>query len=94
MNRLDRLPVAPVLALASVRVGLPLHSDSCPFDHGFHVGPNSSRQCLTDGGLAELFEVHRRTISRWKRVGLDTHAADHSAFHLDLHPAEVWGTEW
>ena len=49
---------------------------------------------LSDGDIASVLGVTRRTIVRWKIIGLDCWTADKAAVRLGLHPCEVWGDAW
>jgi len=40
--------------------------------------------------LADACGVDRRTVHRWKTVGLTTTAADNAAIAIGSHPAAIW----
>lgn len=49
---------------------------------------------VTDGMLAEMFEVDRKTIRRWRTHGLGQWKADEATQRVGLTPWDVWGDEW
>lgn len=44
--------------------------------------------------IAELAGVSRRTVVRWRHIGIPLELADRAACALGLHPANVWGDQW
>ena len=45
---------------------------------------------LTDGHIATIVGVDRRTVLRWRRIGIRMPLAEAAADHLGEHPANIW----
>lgn len=59
----------------------------------FPLEPLAALTRLDQGELARVAGVSRRTVCRWKALGMNQWIADRLAIALGYHPAVVW-PEW
>jgi len=48
----------------------------------------------TTHAIADLLQVDRHTIYRWRHNGLTINQADTLAIRLGHHPTTIWGDQW
>lgn len=88
---MPRLPAEPLFELAAYTASKPLHLEDCPYCQNSNARQDA---CLKTDELGRRLGVTRRTVKRWRKLGVPVQNADAAVTSLGYNPINVWGHYW